>query len=56
MLNCTVEIIIELFPLIPLSVALIIFEGHGSVKQFYLKILRLYPIKFRLCMIVDYVK
>ena len=32
------------------------FQGHSSVKQFQLKILCAYPIKLKLCTIVDDVK
>ena len=27
-------VLIELYPFIPLSVTLIVFQGHGSIKQF----------------------
>ena len=42
----------ELYPLIPLSVTVIVFQGHSSVRQFYLKILCSYVIKLKLCRIV----
>ena len=49
----------ELHLFIPLSMTLTIFQGHSSVKQFQLKILRCEPIKLKLCMViyhVDYIK
>ena len=48
-------VLIVLYSFIPLSVTLIGFQGHSSVKQF-LKILYCYPIKLKLCTIVDHVK
>ena len=44
----------ELYPFIPLSVSLIVFQSHSSVKQFKLKNLCSCPIKLKLCKIVDY--
>ena len=46
----------ECHPFISLSVTLIVFQGHNIVKQFKLKVLCSYPIKLKLCTIVDYVK
>ena len=46
----------ELYPFIPLSVTLIIFQGHNSVEQSQVKISCSYPIKLKLCTIVYYVK
>ena len=31
---CMMVVLIELYPFIPLSVTLIVFGGHSSVKQF----------------------
>ena len=31
---CMVVVLTELYPFIPLSVTLIVFQGHSSVKQF----------------------
>ena len=46
-------VLIELYPFIPLSVTLIVFQGHSSVKQFKIIILCSYPIKLKqLCMII----
>ena len=42
---CLMVLLIELYLFIPLSVTLTIFQGHKSVKQFQLKILRSLPIK-----------
>ena len=53
---CMMIVLIELYPFIILSVTLIVFQGHGSVKQFYLIVLCSYPIKIELCTIVDYVR
>ena len=53
---CMMVVFIELYPFIPLSVTLIVFQGHNSVRQFLLKILCAYPFKLKLCTIVDYVK
>ena len=44
------------YPFMPLSVTLIVFQGHSSVKQFQLKIVCSYLIKLKLCLVVDYVK
>ena len=53
---CMMVVLIELYPLIPLSVTLIVFQGHSSVKHFWLKMLCSYLIKLKLCLITDYVK
>ena len=53
---CMMVELIEFYPFIPLSVTLMVFQGHSSVKQFELKILCSYLIKLKLCTIVDYVK
>ena len=50
---CLMVVLIELNTFVPLSVTVIVFQGHSSVKQFWLKILCSY---LKLCMIVDYVK
>ena len=42
-------VLIELYTFIPLSVTLIVLQGHSSVQQSYL-------IKLKLCVIVDYMK
>ena len=42
---CMMTVLIEFYPFIPLSVALIAFQGHSSVKQSKLKILCSYPIE-----------
>ena len=47
-------LLIELYLFIPLSVTLTTFQGHSSVKQFYLKILYSL-IKLKLCN-VKYIK
>ena len=48
-----VVVLTELYPFIPLSVTLIVFQGHSSVKQFKIIILCSYPIKLKqLCMII----
>ena len=52
---CTVVLPIELDLLIPLSVTLAVFQGHSSVKHFQLKSFCFYMIKFKLCMIVNYI-
>ena len=31
---CMMVVLIELYPFIPLSVTLIVFQGHSNVKQF----------------------
>ena len=49
-----VVVIIELYPFIPLSVTLVVLQGHSSVKQFYESFMFL--SKLKLCMIVDYIK
>ena len=36
---CLIVVPIELYPFIPLSVTLVVFQGHGSVKQSIPKIL-----------------
>ena len=46
----------ELYLLIPLSVNLAIYQGHSNVTQFQPKILSSYPVKFKLCTIVVYVR
>ena len=53
---CVMVVLTKLYPFIPLSVTLIIFPGHRSVKQFKLYILCSYLLKFKLCMLVDYIK
>ena len=50
---CIVVVPIELCPSIPLSVTLIVFQGHSSVEQFLIKIVCFNPIKLKHCMIVD---
>ena len=50
---CMMVVLIELYPLIPLSVTLIAFQGHSSVKKVKLKILYSYLMKLKLCMIID---
>ena len=47
---------VELYTFIPISVTLIVFQGHSSVKQFQLIILCSYPIKLKLCGIVKYIR
>ena len=42
---CKVVVFIELYPFIPLSVTLIVFQGHSSVKQFSLENVCSYPTK-----------
>ena len=34
---CMMALLIELYPFKPLSVTLIVFQGHSSVKEFQLK-------------------
>ena len=48
---CAMVVLLKLLalPIIPLSVTLIVFQGHSSVKQFQLKILCSYPIKLKFC-------
>ena len=53
---CMTIVLIELYPFIPLSGTLIIFQGHSSVTQFQLKILCSYPMKLKLFKIVVYAK
>ena len=53
---CMVAVLIELYPSIPLSLTLIVFQGHSSAKQFKLRILCSYPTQLKLCTIVDYIK
>ena len=53
---CTMVLLIELYPFIPLSVTLIVFEGHSSVKRCGLKISCSYTIKKKLFRIVKWVK
>ena len=53
---CTMAVFIELYPFIPLSVSMTVFQGHSSVKQVELKILCSNLIKLKLCVIVDYAK
>ena len=31
---CIMVVLVELYPLIPLSVSLIVLQGHSNVKQF----------------------
>ena len=31
---CTIVVLIELYPFVPLSVTFVLFQGHSSVKQF----------------------
>ena len=50
---CMMVLLAELYPFIPLSVTLIVFQGHSSVKQ---ENVFSSPIKLKLCTIVDYVK
>ena len=45
---CMLIALIELYSFIPLSVILIVFKGHDSVRQFSLKIVYSYLIKFKL--------
>ena len=52
---CMMAVLIELYPSIPLSPTLIVFQGHGSAKQFKLRILCSY-IQLKLCTVVDYMK
>ena len=42
---CVMVELIELFPFIPLSVTLIVCQGHSSVKQFVLKNVCSYLVK-----------
>ena len=35
---CIMVVLIELYPFIPLSVTLIVFQGHSNVRQFELEI------------------
>ena len=53
---CMMVVLIELYSFIPLLVTLIEFQGHSIVKQFSLKMLCSYPVKLKLCIIVDVVK
>ena len=53
---CRMVVLIKLDPFIPVSVTMIEFKGHSSVKQFELKILRSYPTELKFCLIVDYIK
>ena len=46
------EILVELYLIIPLSVALTIFQGHSDVEQFKLNNLCSYPVKLKLYRIV----
>ena len=45
---CVVVLLIECYLFIPLSVTLIIFQGHSDVEQFQLTTLFSYPIKLKL--------
>ena len=51
---CMMVVLIELYPFIPLSVPLILFYGHSSVR--YFEMFCAHPIKLRLCSIVYYIK
>ena len=53
---CMLIVFNELYPFIPLSVTLIVLEGHGSVEQSSLKILCSYSIRLKVCTIVEYIK
>ena len=53
---CVMVVLTERYSFIPLLVTLSVFQGHSSVKYFYLKILCSSPIKLKFCTIVDYVK
>ena len=53
---CMMVILIELYPFIPLSVTLIVFQGHSTVKQFQRRILCSHLVQFNLCTTVDYIK
>ena len=46
------EILVELYLIVPLSVALTIFQGHSDVEQFKLNNLCSYPVKLKLYRIV----
>ena len=46
---------IKLHLFVPLPMTLIIFQGHGSVKQFQVKILCYESIKLKLCMVIYHV-
>ena len=52
---CEMVLHIELYLFSPLSMNLIIFQGHSSVKQFQLKMLCFEPIKFKLCTVIHHV-
>ena len=53
---CMMVVLIKLSPLMPLSLTLIVFQGHSNVKQLQLKKKKSsYPIMLELCAIVDYV-
>ena len=46
-------VLIEFYPFIPLSATLVVFQGHSSVKQFYLKIVCSHPINVKMCTIFE---
>ena len=52
---CMMVVLVELYPFVSLCQILIVLQGHSSVQQFQMKILWAYPIKLKLCAIVDYV-
>ena len=53
---CMMVALVELCPIMPLSVTLIVFQGHSSVNQFQLRILCSHLAELKLCAIFDYVK
>ena len=53
---CMMVVLTELYPFMPLSVTLIVFQGHSSVNQFQLRILCSHLAELKLCAIFDYVK
>ena len=52
---CMVVVLNERCPFIPLSVALIVFQGHGSVKHFELKIVCAYLSELKFCTVLHQV-
>ena len=53
---CITVVLIELYQYIRCSVTLIVFQGHCSVKRFYLKISCSDSARLKLRAIVDYLK
>ena len=51
---CMMVVLIKLYPFIPVTTfSDFVFQGHSRVKQFFLKMSCSYPIKLKLCKIVD---